>query len=83
MNFTPLLISVNGRSLYRKLEYDFTTTDATRAAYLRFNEPITSLYIPSTVTELESSCFEYLNNLREMMFPSTIVKYGEKIAKKK
>ena len=23
-----------------KLEYDFTTTDATRAAYLRFNEPI-------------------------------------------
>ena len=23
-----------------KLEYDFTTTDATRAAYLRFNEPV-------------------------------------------
>lgn len=44
-----------------KLEYDFTQTDATRAAYLRFNEPIN---LDSDALEISFKVYseEYLND---------------------
>ena len=43
------------------------------------SEPITSLYIPSTVTKLQFFCFENLKHLKEIILPSTIVKYGNEL----